>query len=90
MYRQNNQNNDRLLVAKYLAIFMTAFAARIAYLLPQIGAKSYAGADTVLYLDIARNILNGNGFAAGQSLFFRSFSVPCSPTGISELSPQNR
>ncbi|MCY7346308.1 MAG: glycosyltransferase family 39 protein [Pyrinomonadaceae bacterium] len=63
----SRQNNNNLSFVKQSAIFLIAFAARFIYLLPQIPAKTYTGSDTRLYLDIAQNILQGNGFAAGQT-----------------------
>lgn len=63
----NRQTNDNLTVGKQLTIFLTALIARIIYLLPQVPAQSYQGADTRLYLEIARNILQGNGFVFNQT-----------------------
>jgi len=62
----NRQNDINLSFTKQSAIFLIAFAIRIIYLLPQIPAKTYTGTDTRLYLDIAQNILHGNGFAAKE------------------------
>lgn len=62
----DQQNNNNLSAVKQTAIFLVAFAVRIAYLLPQISAKTYIGADTQLYLEIAQNILHGNGFTSNQ------------------------
>ncbi len=62
----SRQNNNNLSFVKQSAIFLIAFAVRFIYLLPQIPAKTYTGSDTRLYLDIAQNVLQGNGFAANQ------------------------
>ncbi len=63
----NRQTVNNLSAFKQSTIFLIAFAVRLVYLFPQIPNKTYLGADTTLYLEIAQNLLRGDGFAAHQT-----------------------
>ena len=84
MNESENYSATRNLSPKIqLTIFSAALVARIGYLLPQIAEKKFTGADTQLYVEIASNLVGGNGFAANQgatafvSPGFRFFLAAC-------------
>ena len=64
---ENQNSNQNLSTKIQLTIFSAALITRIVSLLTLIPGKRYLGSDSKLYLEIASNILNGNGFAANQT-----------------------
>jgi len=72
---------SKLSINNQMIIFLVALIARIVYLLPQVSQKTYLGADTRLYLEIAQNILDGNGFAVEHGA--TAFVAPAFPIFLS-------
>lgn len=52
-----------LSVRAQLTIFALAFLVRIAFLISQIPDQRFIGSDSHLYIEIAKNLISGNGFA---------------------------
>ena len=59
------------------AILLVCFAVRIAWIVHSIGCPFYA--DEPIYDDIARNILNGQGFSRGNPPHPSAFTMPIMP-----------
>jgi len=59
------------------AILLVCFAVRIAWIVHSIGRPFYA--DESIYDDIARNILNGQGFSRGNPPHPSAFTMPIMP-----------